>query len=147
MWYLITVPNMNNKSILLWDITTNIQNVWKKWPQLLKFGTAKCSFTSMSGPWYLITVPYKQNHILRDITTNTENLWNNSHNYSNLAPSQILFYMHLWPMVPDHGTQYEKYPSSHGMEECAWTARQTDGRTVGLMDRQTGPFPIVPDSA
>ena len=37
----------------------------------------------------------------------------NGHTYSYLAQSQILFYMHQWPMVCDHGTQYEENPSGH----------------------------------
>ena len=47
--------------------------------------------------------------------------------------SQILFYMHQQPMVPDHGTQYEENQSSHHGGICE--------------DWQTGPFPIFPDSA
>ena len=53
----------------------------------------------------------------------------NGFNYSNLAQSQILFYMYQWPMEFDHGAQYESNLSSHhrGMQE--------DGQTNGLMDR------------
>ena len=42
-----------------------------------------------------------------------------NHNYSNLAQSQILFYMQSKCIVPDHGTQYEKYLFRHygGMPE------------------------------
>ena len=39
--------------------------------------------------------------------------------YSNLAQSQILFYMHQRPMVPDRGNQYEENESNNheGMHE------------------------------
>ena len=42
-------------------------------------------------------------------------------------PYSILHYQ--WPMVPDHGTQYEENPSSHhgGMHEDFPTDGQTDG--------------------
>ena len=42
-----------------------------------------------------------------------------NHNYSNLAQSQILFYMPQQPMVPGHGAQYEeKKIHAAIMEEC-----------------------------
>ena len=53
-------------------------------------------------------------HILFwDNTTNTKHLFKYDHNYSNLAQSQILFYVYQLPMVPDYGTQYEEDPSSN----------------------------------
>ena len=60
----------------------------------------------------------------------------NSHNYSNLAQSHILFYMHQRPMVPDHDIQYKENPSGHhgGMCEDGHTDRLMDGRTDALMD-------------
>ena len=76
---------------------------------------------------------YEQNHhiLLQYITTNTQKLLINSHNYSNLSQSQILFYMHEQPMVPDHGTQYEENPASHhgGILEDGLTDAWLDGRT------------------
>ena len=75
---------------------------------------AKCNFTN--NAWYLIT-----RLILNKITTFFAKISQqplkiyeqNSHNYSNLAESQILFYKNQWPMVSDHGTQYEENQSSH----------------------------------
>ena len=65
-------------------------------------------------------------------------LWQHSHNYSNLTHNPILFYMHQWPMVPDHGTNVKKiYPAI--MEECMRTDRRTN--------KWTDPFPIFPNSA
>ena len=48
--------------------------------------------------------------ILRDITTKTQNVQQDSHNCSNLAQQ---------PIIPDHGTKYEENSSSHhgGMHE------------------------------
>ena len=56
-----------------------------------------------------------------------------NHNYSNLAQSQIVFYVNEQPLVLNYATQYEENPASHhgGMHE--------DGRTE--------PFPILPASA
>ena len=54
----------------------------------------------------------------------------NGHNYSKSAQSQILLYMHQWPMVPDHGTQYEESLSSHYRGMCK------DGYPDGLVDRR-----------
>ena len=44
--------------------------------------------------------------------------------------------MHHWPMVPDHGTQYEENPASHhgGMRE--------DGQTDGLDPFLQSPIPL-----
>ena len=98
---------------------------------------AKLYFTSillkqLIVPDYCTT--YEQNyHILVwDITRNTQNLCKNCHIYSNLAQSQILFYMHQQPMVPDHGTQYKENPFSYhgGMHKDVLTDRLVDG----LMD-------------
>ena len=69
---------------------------------------------------------YEQIH---SISQQTLNIYEkNCHNYSNLAHSQILFYLHQQTMVPDHGTQYEENPSSHqwGMHEDGYLDRQTD---------------------
>ena len=38
--------------------------------------------------------------------------------YSNLTQRQIIFYMQQWPMIPDHGTQYEETPSNHHGGMC-----------------------------
>ena len=58
-----------------------ITQIWNK---------VKCYFTNMSNAWFLVTTKYEQNHpiLLCDITTNTQNVLKNSHNYSNLAQSQ-----------------------------------------------------------
>ena len=67
----------------------------------------------------------------------------NSHDYSNLAQSQSLVYVHDRPMVPDHSVEYEENPASHqgGMLE--------DGLTNVLMDRLTdwwtGPLSYNPE--
>ena len=55
----------------------------------------------------------------------------NCHNYSNLAQSQILLYIHQRVMLPDHDTQYEENQSSHhgGVHE--------HGHPDGLTDRLT----------
>ena len=45
--------------------------------------------------------------------------------------------MHLPPMVPEHGIQYEEDLSSHHGRMCE----------DGLTDGQTIPFPIFPDSS
>ena len=37
---------------------------------------------------------------------------------SNLAQSQILFYMHRRHIVSDHGTQYDENPSNHHGGMC-----------------------------
>ena len=44
-----------------------------------------------------------------------------------MSQSQILFYVHQQPMVPDHGTKYEENPSSH--DRWMWKDGQTDDRT------------------
>ena len=99
-------------------------------------------FTSMSNTSFLITV-----QDMKKITTffKHSKFRKNYHNYTNLAQSQNLFYMHQQPVVPDHGTQHEGNPSSHhgGMHEDGWM----DGLTDGLTDRRTGSFPIFPHSA
>ena len=51
--------------------------------------------------------------------------------------SQILFYVYQWPMLPDHGTEYEENPSSHHEQM----------HNYGRMDWQTKASPIVPNSA
>ena len=53
-----------------------------------------------------------------------------------LLLSQILFYIHQCPMVPDHGTQYEDNPSSPhgGMCEDELTHRPTTGQMLRQMD-------------
>ena len=71
----------------------------------------------------------------------TRNFWKNGHNYSNLAQCYILFYMHQWPMVPDHGTQYEENRFSHhgGMHNNGhpdgWMARLTDRSILSYIPR------------
>ena len=56
----------------------------------------------------------EENHRIFVILQQTLNIsGKNGHNYSNLAQSQILFYMHQWLIVPDHGNQYEENPSTH----------------------------------
>ena len=63
---------------------------------------AKCYFTSMINASYLITVPNmnKNHHVLLwYISQQTLKMyWQNCHNYSNLAQSQILFYIQQRPM-------------------------------------------------
>ena len=53
-----------------------------------------------------------------EISQQTLKIDEKRHNYSNLAQTQIRFYIHQWPMVPHYGTQYEEHPASHhgGME-------------------------------
>ena len=82
---------------------------------------------------------YEQNHdnFSEIQQQSTQNLGKNCHNYSNLAQSQILCYMHQQPMVPNHSTRYEENPSTyHG-------GISNDGQTDG----QTGSVPIISDSA
>ena len=76
---------------------------------------AKCYFTSMNNASNLITVPYMKTitTFFSEISQHSKFILKNCHNQSNLAQSQILFYVHQQPMVPDHGTQYEGNPSSH----------------------------------
>ena len=42
--------------------------------------------------------------------------------YSNFEQSQILFYVHQQPMVPDHGTQFEENPSCHRKARLTYRA-------------------------
>ena len=119
------------------------------WPYLLvcKFGIEheQCM--------YLITVPNmkKITTFFTDILQHSK-CKKNGHNYSNLTQSQILFYLHQQPMVPDYCTQFEENPSSHhgrmhdNGHPAGWTDRWMNGWPDGQMDRQTEPFPIFPDS-
>ena len=50
-----------------------------------------------------------------------------THNYSNLAQSQIVFYLNEHPLVSDNGTQYEENPfNHHGEMHGGRLGRQTD---------------------
>ena len=120
-WYLITVPDINkinpfvswiSQQAHMYEKVAIITQIWQS--QMLFYNHKQC------------TVPdncttYEQNHhiLLQDNTINTQNLWRNSHYYSNLAQSQIVFYVNEQPLVPDHGTQYKENPASHnvGMHE------------------------------
>ena len=53
-----------------------------------------------------------------DITKTHTSYENNGHDYSNMAQSRILFYMHQWQVVPDHGTKCEENPSTHHRGMC-----------------------------
>ena len=79
---------------------------------------------------------YEQNHhiLLWDITTNTQNVWKNSHNYWNLQQNQILFSMHHLPMLPDPW-----YPIWRKSSQPSWRNMQgwTDWCTDGWLDRPT----------
>ena len=136
-WYVITEPNVNKINPFFSIIPQQIYKMFEKQAIIIQiWHKAKCYFTGMSNTWYMITVPNLNKittvNMAMDITTNTQNVWKNCHNYSNMAYSQILFYMHKRPMVPDHGTQYEENPYSHhgGMHEDGKTDRQTDSQTA-----------------
>ena len=137
--YLITVPNMNTINPFFPRISQQIHKMFEKVAILtLIWHRVKCYFTSMSNALAPDNcTKYEQNHhiLLQDITTNTQNVWKNSHNYSNLTQSQIVFYVHQRPMVPDHGTQYQKNSSSHheGMREDVSTDGRTESWTLSYM--------------
>ena len=57
-------------------------------------------------PDYCTKSEYNQPILLWDITTYTKNVWKSSHNYSNLAQSQMLFYKQC--ITPDNCTKYEQ---------------------------------------
>ena len=120
----------------------NTQNVWKDYhnysnlaqSQMLLYKHEQC----------MVHVPdnctkYEPNHhiLLWDITTNAQNLWKKAHNYSNLAQSQIRFYMHQRTIVPGQSIEYEENPASH------YGGIHKDRLTDGLTARWTGPFPIL----
>ena len=133
-----------NQPILLWDIKTNAQDVWKS-----SHNYSNLKQSQMQIYWHKQHVisdncnKYDHNHhiVLWDITTNTKNLWNHGHNYSNLAQSQILFYMHQLLLIPDLGTQYmyeENLVSHHGgMHKDGLTDWQTDKPTDWLFSCQS----------
>ena len=55
-----------------------------------------------------------------EIAEQTLNIYDkNGHYYSNLAQSQIPFYMHQWPIVSDHSTDVKKIHLAI-MEEYMW---------------------------
>ena len=116
----------------------------KEWSKLLKSGTEP---KAILQAWAMIPdscTNYEQSHhmLLRNITT-LKIYEKNNHNYSNLAQSQILLYIHQWPMVSDYDTQYEENPSSHHVRNVRG---RRDKWTDWLSDWRTGPFPIFPDS-
>ena len=130
--------------ILLWDITTNTQNVRTGMAIITPiWHRAKCYLTSMNNAWYLITVPNmnKITTFISKISQPLNNLWKNCHNYSNGAKLYFTCMRSTWYLI--------LVPNIHQaiMEECTnrWLDRQMDVRLEG----QTGPFPtcIFPDSA
>ena len=64
--------------------------------------------------------------------SNYGHLWYLREEWVDLVQSQILFYMHQQPMVPDHATKYEENPSSHygGMCEDGLTDQQAVGQLI-----------------
>ena len=112
---MVPVPNMNKMATFsaisqqthkMYEKVAVITQIWHK---------DKRYFTSMSNASYLVTV-LNTNKITRFfsvISQQTLKIYETTHNYSKLALSQILFYVHQWPMVPDRGPQYEENLSSH----------------------------------
>ena len=105
-----------------------ISQIWHK---------AKCYFIVQA--WYLIIVP-NMNQIITFFSDISQQTLKHCHNYSNLAQSQILFYMHQQPMIPDHGTQYEENPASHHGRMNK--DRHPDGRRDGLTPFLYSPIPL-----
>ena len=60
------------------------------------------------GTWLVYQMWIKQPILLWDITTNTQNVWQSVHNYSNVVQIQMLFYKHEQHIVPDRATKYEQ---------------------------------------
>ena len=132
LWYLVTVPNMNKIATFFSEISQQTHKIYEKVAIITKiWHRAKRYFTStcMSNAPYLVTLPNRNKitTFLSEISQQTLKMYETTHIYSKLALSRILFHVHQWPMVSDHGTQYEETLSSHH----------------GWMD----PFPIFPDSA
>ena len=127
-----TVPNMNKNNPCFSEMSHQIHKMYETVTIITQsWQRAKCYFT--------VPNMIEQNHHIQlwDITTNTQNLWKQYHHYSNWAQSQILFYMHQQPLLPDHhhSTQYEENPSSHhGGKHKDWLMdRLTNWRTGNFL--------------
>ena len=128
---------------ILWDITTNAQNVFKKVMIITQmWHSVKCYFTG--NTWYLIIVPNinKITTFFSQISQQILNLYEkNVHTYSNLTQSQILIYMHQWPMLPDHCIQIKKIHPAN-MEECTRMDIRMERQIYGLDPFLYWPIPL-----
>ena len=80
-----------------------ITQIWHS-TKILFYKDKQCTKSPHSSLKYHNKVPYKHSKLMKKMPQ-----------LFNLAWSNILVYMHLQPMVPDHGTKNEKNPSNpHG---------------------------------